>query len=286
MNNSNNLNVLVEAKEQYLGQLCDIMMPFMNEVFVAMYNESVKVSKGKKVLIQFQKFLKEVPNWNNHMVSQHTDTLCNSCVWFNDLLAAVFVSFVKILSSVRLSSQNKKISIKLPSNQVFVHGCYINAAKDLYKDPYVYHDEVTENERDEILFNRFNASIKNTIKEMIPIQQILATYISQGEHKEVNLSTEPEEDSEDPELCEEEGEEEEEEEAPPPPPPPLVAEEAGVAATPPPQTAAAETPTVIGLANLDRIETKTIPVSSGGEPTAAADDDDDDDSVLFPGAPE
>ena len=98
---SHNLNVLVEAKEQYLGQLCDIMMPFMNEVFAAMYNESVKASKGKKVLIQFQKFLKEVPNWNNHMVTQHTDKLCSSCGWFNDLLAAVFVSFVKILSSVR-----------------------------------------------------------------------------------------------------------------------------------------------------------------------------------------
>jgi len=285
MNSSHGLNVLVEAKEQYLGQLCDIMMPFMNEVFVAMYNESVKVSKGKKVLIQFQKFLKEVPNWNNHMVSQHTDTLCNSCVWFNDLLAAVFVSFVKILSSVRLSSQNKKISIKLPSNQVFVHGCYINAAKDLYKDPYVYHDEVTENERDEILFNRFNASIKNTIKEMIPIQQILATYISQGEHKEVNLSTEPDEDSEDPELCEEEEEEEEEEV-------PTAVEEEEVAVPQPaaveqPPAVREEEPTVTGLANLDKIETKTIPVSSGGEPSLpTATEEEEDDGVLFPGAPE
>ena len=284
---SHNLNVLVEAKEQYLGQLCDIMMPFMNEVFAAMYNESVKASKGKKVLIQFQKFLKEVPNWNNHMVTQHTDKLCSSCGWFNDLLAAVFVSFVKILSSVRLSSQNKKISIKLPSNQVFVHGCYINAAKDIYKDPYVYQDEVTENERDEIMFNRFSLSIKNSVKEMIPIQQILTTYISQGEHKEVNLSTEPDEDSEDPDLHDDEAPEPEEEEVveeDPTEPEEVVEEE-------PPETS---TSTSIAP-DLDKIipvsattpvlPTSTVKATTPVLPTSTVTEADDD-GVLFPGAPE
>lgn len=281
---SHNLNVLVEAKEQYLGQLCDIMMPFINEVFAAMYNESVKASKGKKVLIQFQKFLKEVPNWNNHMVNQHTDKLCSSCGWFNDLLAAVFVSFVKILSSVRLSSQNKKISIKLPTNQVFVHGCYINAAKDIYKDPYIYQDEITENERDELLFNRFNLSIKNTIKEMIPIQQILSTYISQGEHKEVSLSTEPDDDSEDPELCHGDDPETIEPINEPTETETVEEEEESTVDAEPLVTETSVAP------DLDKIipvaGTMTTPAAPPPPTVQENVGDDDDDGVLFPGAPE
>ena len=100
---SSNLNVLVEAKKEYLEQLCDVMCPLMIETFHTMYNESVSISKGKNVLIQYQKLLKEVPNWNNHMISQHAENLSKNCSWFSDLLAAVFVSFVKILLS-RLES--------------------------------------------------------------------------------------------------------------------------------------------------------------------------------------
>ena len=55
-----NLNVLVEAKKEYLGQLCLIMCPPMIQVFDDMYKEAVKMSKGRKVLIMFQNLLKEV----------------------------------------------------------------------------------------------------------------------------------------------------------------------------------------------------------------------------------
>ena len=152
----NNLNILVEAKKEYMEQLCLLLCPLMIETFMETYRESVNMSKNKQVLIQYQKLLKEVPNWNNHIIKQHTARLCDACSWFSDLLAAVFVSCVKILSSVRLNTENKKISVKLPSNEVFIHGCYVAAAKELYKDPYIYHDQnVSEYEREANLSKRF-----------------------------------------------------------------------------------------------------------------------------------
>ena len=110
-----NLNVLVEAKKEYLGQMCLIMYPPMIEVFDEMYNEAMKNSKGKQVLIMFQKHLKEVPNWSNAMSKRHSDNITDRCSWFGDLLAAVFVACTKILSAVRLTAGNKKISLKLPT---------------------------------------------------------------------------------------------------------------------------------------------------------------------------
>ena len=196
-----NLNVLVEAKKEYLGQLCLIMCPPMIEVFDEMYRESVKISKGRKILIMFQKLLKEVPNWSNAMSKQHTDNIADRCAWFNDLLAAVFVACTKILSAVHLKADNKKISLKLPTNEVFIQTCYNNIAKDLYKDPYIFHSEQSEYTRDENLTMRFCGAIENTVKELIPVQQILQTYMSQ-ESRDIDLDGEIE-DTIDPDVVDE-----------------------------------------------------------------------------------
>ena len=195
-----NLNVLCEAKKEYMGQLYLLMCPPMIKVFQDMYDEATKLSKGRKTLIMFQKLLKEVPNWSNAMSKQHSDNIVNRCAWFNDLLAAVFVASTKILSAVRLRAENKKISLKLPSNEVFIQTCYNNVAKDLYKDPYVFHEEQSEYVRDEELTRRFSVCIEATVKELIPVQEILQTYMSQtAEMRDIDLDGEVH-DSEDPDV--------------------------------------------------------------------------------------
>jgi hypothetical protein len=260
------LNVLVEAKKEYLSQLCSLMCPVMIQAFQDMYIEAQKLSKGKRVLMQYQKLLKEVPNWNDHIVKQNADNACNSCSWFSDLLAAVFVSFVKILSSVRLKTDTKKISIKLPTNDLFVHTCYINAAKDLYKDPYIYDEEMNEYVRDAKLSERFTACIEATIKELLPIQQILETYMKQQQGSEsLDLnSDEPVEDADDPDIDENEPEPEPEPEPAPEP----------EATAPEPQAAEASTEAAPAPVAED---VKQIPIT-GHVPQG-------DDDVLFPDAP-
>ena len=203
-----NLNILVEAKREYLGQLCLLMCPVMIETFDEMYEEAYKLSKGRKVLIMYQKLLKEVPNWSDAMSKQHSDNIANRCAWFNDLLAAVFVSCVKILSAVRLSKDNKKISLKLPTNEVFIQMCHNKVAESLYNDPYVYHETQNEYARNDKLFERFSICVENAVKELIPVQQILQTYMSQSqEGQDLDLGDAEIVDSEDPELIEDGGEE-------------------------------------------------------------------------------
>lgn len=177
-----NLNILVEAKREYMEQLCILICPVMIEVFEDMYSEAQKLSKGRKVLMMFQNLLKDVPEWNETMARQHTENIAARCAWFRDLVAAVFVSSVKILSAVRLSSDSKKMSVKLPTNEIFIHTCYKNAAKDLYRDPYIFTDSQSEHVRNDKLYERFTTCVETTVKELIPVQQILQTYMaSNGE---------------------------------------------------------------------------------------------------------
>ena len=184
------MEVLVDAKKEYLNQLAIIMVPFMIETFQDVYNESVNRSKNKKVLAMNQLLLKDVKVWNDNIIKQHTDEIINSCSWFNELVAAVFVSHVKILSAVKLSAESNKISVKLPTNERFIHACYVAAAKDIYKDPYIYHEEADEFTRDEKLFERLNVCISATVKELIPIQDILRVNMTKEDIKSLDLDKE------------------------------------------------------------------------------------------------
>lgn len=181
------MEVLVDAKKEYLNQLAIIMVPFMIETFQDVYNESVSRSKNKKVLAMNQLLLKDVKVWNDNIIKQHTDEIIHSCSWFNELVAAVFVSHIKILSAVKLSAESNKISVKLPTNERFVHACYVAAAKDLYKDPYIYHEEADEFVRDERLFERFSVCINGAVKDLIPIQDILRVNMTKEDIKSLDL---------------------------------------------------------------------------------------------------
>jgi hypothetical protein len=145
--------------------------------------------------------LKEVPNWSNAMSKRHSDNITGRCSWFSDLLAAVFVACTKILSAVRLKADNKKIALKLPTEEVFIQTCYNNAARDIYKDPYIFHEEQSEYARDDILTARFSTCIENTVKELIPVQLILQTYMSQ-ETRDISLDGEVQ-DGADPDVLDE-----------------------------------------------------------------------------------
>jgi|TARA_B110000444_G_scaffold132564_1_gene124540 hypothetical protein len=270
------LGILVEAKKEYLSALCQVMSPPMIEVFAEMYEEAHKMSKGRKVLIQYQNLLKEVPNWSNAMSKRHSDNITDRCAWFNDLLAAVFVSCVKILSSVRLKAENKKISLKVPTNEVFIQSCYDNVAKELYRDPYIYHEEQSEHIRDDKLAIRISVCIENTVKQLIPVQQILQTYMS-PDGNQINIDDEEQlADTEDPDIYDETNEMPQETD----PETPLDSEQPPIVETEPePSPDLDPTTQPSGLAN----EFKTIQnvQSLDPEPQRQPEMAGEDDDVLF-----
>jgi len=197
--------ILVEAERKFMIKLCNAMTPVMIDAFYDMYKKAIEVSKGRQTLIHYQTLLQEVPHWNNTIGKQHADAIIKSCSMFPNLLAAVFVISVKIMSAVRISSDSKKINIKLPSNDVFVHSCYIAAAKSLYDDPYVVVDKMSDQERRIKMGARFTELIKEVIDDFIPVQQILDTYIPNFTGDlDMGGSNEDPTDPTDPEMNEEE----------------------------------------------------------------------------------
>jgi hypothetical protein len=106
----------------------------------------------------------------------------------------VFVCHVKILSAIRIDPKSKKISLKLPGNDIFVHTAYINAAKDIYDDPYVISDEMPVSQRNEVLNKRFTKCIRDTIDTLVPTEEILKTYIIMPDENNLDIDEGGEED--------------------------------------------------------------------------------------------
>lgn len=194
--------ISVEAKNHYISLLCKIMSPIMVDTFVNMYKEAIDRGKGNRdaTLKNFRILLEEITNWNNSIIDTHAKEYTNACPYFSDLLAAVFVCFIKILSSVRLTKDSKKINVKLPSNSNFIHACLNNAGKLFMENMPIFR------EVDAVLRNRkikeiCCEAITETLNELIPVPVILRTYMNPDSSEvEIGEDPEPEPEVEEPEA--------------------------------------------------------------------------------------
>lgn len=275
---SQTLNMIGIARDEYTRQLGEIMLPFVVETFTEMHTRATEDAKGKNVLMKFQLYLKDIKNWNQGMIKANTDKITKSCAYFGDLLAAVFVSYVKILSCVRLKKECQKISIKLPSNEEFVYALYEDIAKVLYKNPYIFSDDNTDDE----IVTKFEAintsSMDKVIKAMVPMQEILSAYINHKGDMPQDSFDVGEENTTEP------GDVDEEEDAPFPTPTPE--DNFGSVNPNPEQPTDSDIPPPSGETEEPEIppEEDVKNVSFGGKPDM--DEDEDEDEDLFPDAPE
>jgi hypothetical protein len=192
------MDTLVEAKREYLGALCNVMIPHMNMAFYKMYVDGEQMCKGVQPLIQFQKLMREVPHWNQTIVKERTKEISDDYPMFEKLLSITYVSFIKIMISVRLTTEKRKLTIKKIDPEYFVHMCYKKAAIELFKKPEIFSKGVSESDREVELTERFTIVIKKTMDEMIPMQQILLNLIADDEERfnfneEEQTQEEPEE---------------------------------------------------------------------------------------------
>lgn len=179
--------LLIDAKEEYLGQVTDVLAPFVLTAFRDMYAEAAK-QKGK-VLLTFQRALREIPGWNAHVVRQTTQDIEVRYKSLGKLIAALFVSVVKIMSSIRLSRDRQpNIRLKLPSNDAFVHQVYIQTAREFYNTPTLI------NEHRNVRINTVREGVRAAVREMLPIDEILTAYLGGSVDGDGTMSPLPEDD--------------------------------------------------------------------------------------------
>ena len=179
-----NTPIFAQAKVEYTAQLIDVLYPHIFDGVKSIYDESKLLYRSKKtpILLIFRELLEKVPIWNSEIIDSECNRIINNsnCDWIDDLITAVFISHTKILTSIGPNQSFNKINITIPKSSSFVHKCYINTAREIWKNPYLFNESVpgyefqkNNNEIEEII----KKCIENTIRNSLPIKDILKEHL-------------------------------------------------------------------------------------------------------------
>jgi len=190
-----NAPIFSQAKLEYTNQLIDTLTPHFFDGIKSIYDEAKtvnNVNKNQSITLLFRNFLEKVPSWSNVIVETETDRIIKmtDCDWMDDLITAVFISHTKILTSIGANPTNANIDLVIPKTTNFIHKCYINIAREMWKNPYLFNEYIVASEYQknmrtvEIIIKE---SMENTIRQLLPIKEILKQHLDTYESNQAEV---------------------------------------------------------------------------------------------------
>lgn len=279
-----NVATYSEARSEYTKQLATFIVPTLVGWFQATWARNA--ADRQRCLVLFQSECEEVARWNTDRVHDEVRVLVEKtgCDYMEELITAVFIAHTKVLTAVRLSAKEKKLSITVPKLDHFIHRIFREAARTFWKSPFLFMDtgSVLDRQKNVLQIEALaTEAITTAVRGLLPVKQILKDYL-EGDTEEIEDEAVPVVAAATATLEAEEQEEEAEAEAP------TAVEEvkeekpvvADVSAAPAPAPAPAviqiDTEKTVKFSDVDDVFGE-----HGEAEVRARDDDDDDDDAAF-----
>ena len=189
-----NVSMLHESRNEWGARLITILTPLIIDGYKSILDDAIKLCKSTKemdkYLMTFQNLISRVPKWNQAIIEKERKRICqkSGCLYLEDLVTCVHIIQLKILTAMRVGQKQKKMDINIPKLDDFIHNAYINVARKIYKNTYLfelnipalqvqkYHREL------EIIVQE---CILKTLRESIPIEAILRAYMDETTEEDV-----------------------------------------------------------------------------------------------------
>jgi hypothetical protein len=183
-----NVSSLHESKNEWGARLLTILTPLVIEGFKSIFDESVKLCKVNeemgKYLMTFQNLITRIPKWNPTIIEQERKRIIDrsGCGYLEELVTCVHIIQLKLLTAMRVGQKQKKIDINIPKLDDFIHKAYINVARKIYKNVYLFEInipplQIQKNNRE--METIVQECILNAVRESIPIEHILKAYMDE-----------------------------------------------------------------------------------------------------------
>ena len=214
---------LHESRNEWCSRLVSILTPLVVEGLRSIFNESWKLCTANdelnKYLMTFQNLLSRIPKWNNTIIEEERMRIIerSGCNYLEDLITCVHIIQLKVLTCIRVGNKQKKIDISIPKLDSFIHKVYINVARKVYSNVYLFDKNISPlqtqkntRELDQII----QECILIAIRESIPTEAIIRAYMDESVEQEEEIIIEDiqEDESVKEEKVEEKEEEKKEEE--------------------------------------------------------------------------
>lgn len=189
-----NVSSLHESKNEWGSRLLTILTPLVAEGLKSIFDESVQLCKSNnemdKYLMTFQNFISRIPKWNPTIIENEKNRIVDKsrCGYLEDLVTCVHIIQLKLLTAIRVGQKQKKIDISIPKLDDFIHKIYINVARKIYKNVYLFEINIPplqvqkHNRELEIIIQE---CILNTVRESIPVESILRAYMDETVEEDV-----------------------------------------------------------------------------------------------------
>ena len=191
-----NISTINESRNEFCIRLVNILTPCIIEGFKFIYNEAydlaISTDSEDKYLMTYQNLLINIPRWSDEMIDKEVKRICESsaCNYIPDLLTCVHITHLKSLTCIRPGLKQKKINIDIPNINNFIHKVYINIARKLYVNIYLFEKDIPplviqKNNRELELI--IKECIANTIRDNIPVENILQLYLDETIETDVEV---------------------------------------------------------------------------------------------------
>lgn len=171
---------LSAARDEYTKQLMSVLVPVVYAEMTRIYKNAKASEDQKPVLVKFQNALRTIPEWSANRIGLEIEKMTNQIPHLEDVIAAIFVTNVRILSAVKLGNTHKKFKLDLPSTEVFIHDVYVRVAKALYGNPLHFserrHARLDDNRRE--VYELIRDAAEESIRRLLPVKSILDSYLN------------------------------------------------------------------------------------------------------------
>jgi hypothetical protein len=185
-----NVATYSEARSEYTKQLATFVVPPVVGWFQKLWAQCAV--DRQRSLSAFQTECEEVARWNQDRINDEVRALMerSGCDYMEELMTAVFIAHTKVLTAVRLTTKQKKLSIVVPKLDHFIHRVFRESARSFWKSPFLFMTDSGVVERQKNLLQIEGLAIEaitTAVRGLLPVKQILADYMGEAE-----VETEPE----------------------------------------------------------------------------------------------
>jgi len=180
------IDSLNDSKNEWCARLLTVLTPEIIKGLKSIFKESwelcIENEEDDKYLMTFQTFLSRIPQWNQTMIENERKRIEESskCGYLEDLVSCVHIIHLKSLTCIRVGEKQKKVDIDIPNIDSFIHKIYINIARKIYTNIYLFERNIPP-----LQIQRHNRELELIIKECIldsvrdtiPVDTILRAYM-------------------------------------------------------------------------------------------------------------
>ena len=189
-----NVSSLHESKNEWGARLLVILTPLITEGFKSIFEESYTLCKTNdetdKYLMTFQNLITRIPKWNPVIIETERKRIVerSGCSYLEELISCIHIIQLKLLTAMRVGQKQKKVDIDIPKLYDFIHKIYINVARKIYKNVYLFELnapplQIQKHNRELELI--IQECILNAVRDSIPVENILRAYMDETVEEDI-----------------------------------------------------------------------------------------------------